>query len=68
MALLGFGIIDVVVPEFPSADKEPREFMERVTASIATQLRSLVAQDSGERLAARVARYRGIGEVTARDG
>jgi len=39
-----------------------------VTASIATQLRSLVAQDSGERLAARVARYRGIGEVTARDG
>ncbi|MBA2426624.1 MAG: acetyl-CoA carboxyl transferase [Actinobacteria bacterium] len=68
LALLGFGIIDVVVPEFPSADKEPREFVERVTAFIATQLRSLVAQDSGERLAARVARYRGIGEVTARDG
>ena len=67
-ALLDFGIIDVVVPERPSADKEPREFLRRVTASIATELRSLVTQDFGERLAARAARYRDIGGTTRRDG
>jgi acetyl-CoA carboxylase carboxyl transferase subunit beta len=59
--LLRDGIVDVVVPEYPDAADEPVEFTKRLSASIACELHRLRAIPDGERLNARLARYRRIG-------
>jgi acetyl-CoA carboxylase carboxyl transferase subunit beta len=59
--LLRHGIVDAIVPERPDAADEPMEFTQRLSAMIANELHSLRSVPDGERLAARLARYRRIG-------
>ena len=59
--LLRDGIVDAVVPEHPDAADEPRAFIERLSATIAGELHLLRSVPDGERLAARLERYRRIG-------
>src|SRR4051812_30343334 len=59
--LLRDGIVDVVVPEHQDAADEPVEFTKRLSATIAYELHRLRAVPDGERLNARLARYRRIG-------
>jgi acetyl-CoA carboxylase carboxyl transferase subunit beta len=59
--LLHHGIVDVVVPEHPDAADEPRAFTARLAGAIATELYQLRSVPSGERLDARLDRYRRIG-------
>jgi acetyl-CoA carboxylase carboxyl transferase subunit beta len=56
--LARFGIVDVVVPEQPSADREPDAFAARLGAVVESELRALVATPAAGRLAARARRYR----------
>jgi acetyl-CoA carboxylase carboxyl transferase beta subunit len=56
--LARFGIVDVVVPEHPSADGEPEAFAARLGAIVESELRALVATPAAARLAARAQRYR----------
>jgi acyl-CoA carboxylase subunit beta len=56
-----FGIVDVVVPERPAADREPAAFAERLGDAVEAELRSLLAQEPEARLARRERRYRSIG-------
>ncbi len=59
--LLAAGIVDVVVPEDPDAADEPAEFSHRMSRAIAAELHALRDVPDGERLAARLRRYRRIG-------
>src|SRR5206468_10624763 len=59
--LLRHGIVDAIVPEHPDAADEPMEFTERLSATIANELHTLHTVPEGERLAARLGRYRRIG-------
>lgn len=59
--LLRNGIVDVIVPEHPDAADEPLQFTQRLSAVVASELRSLRSVPSDERLAARLQRYRRIG-------
>ncbi|MEY8014683.1 carboxyl transferase domain-containing protein [Mycobacterium servetii] len=59
--LLAAGIVDVVVPEEPDAADEPAEFSQRMSQAIAAELHALRNVPDGERLAARLRRYRRIG-------
>src|SRR4029079_15886700 len=59
--LLRDGIVDVVVPEYPDAADEPVEFTKRLSASIPSDVHRLRRIPEGERLSARLARYRRIG-------
>lgn len=59
-----FGIVDRIVPEQPSAEREPEAFLERLGAAIEVELRELVERDAAERLAARARRYRAVGNPT----
>ncbi|HZN79526.1 MAG TPA: carboxyl transferase domain-containing protein, partial [Mycobacterium sp.] len=59
--LLRHGIVDAIVPERPDAADEPMEFTQRLSATIANELHQLRAVPDGERMAARLARYRRIG-------
>ena len=56
--LARFGIADVVVPEHPSADREPAEFAARLGAVVEAELRALTAAEPAARLEARRRRYR----------
>jgi acetyl-CoA carboxylase carboxyl transferase subunit beta len=62
--LLRFGIVDRIVEECPSADRERDAFLDRVADAVAQELVALASQDPGERLEARERRYRTIGELT----
>ena len=62
--LLRFGIVDALVEECPSADRERDAFLDRLGDAIAHELLTLAAQDPGDRLDARERRYRLIGELT----
>jgi acetyl-CoA carboxylase carboxyl transferase beta subunit len=59
--LLASGIVDVIVPEHPDAADEPVEFSSRLAVAIAAEVDALRAVPDGERLAARLERYRRIG-------
>ena len=56
-----FGIVDAIVPERPSAEAEPADFLARMAAIVGRELRRVVAMDSEERLARRGRRYREMG-------
>jgi acyl-CoA carboxylase subunit beta len=56
--LARFGIVDVVVPERPSADREPEAFAARLGAVVESELRALLAAPGAARLATRARRYR----------
>lgn len=51
------GIVDVVIPDRPTAEEEGEPFGARIAATAARELRRLVEQDGAARLAARVVRY-----------
>jgi acetyl-CoA carboxylase carboxyl transferase subunit beta len=55
------GIVDAIVPERPDAADEPMEFTQRLSATIANELHSLRSVPDGQRLTARLDRYRRIG-------
>ncbi|MGH3597186.1 MAG: carboxyl transferase domain-containing protein [Mycobacterium sp.] len=59
--LLASGIVDVVVPEYPDAADEPVEFTNRLSDAIAAELYALRGMPDGERMTARLRRYRDIG-------
>jgi acetyl-CoA carboxylase beta subunit/acetyl-CoA carboxylase alpha subunit len=59
--LLRHGIVDAIVAEHPDAADEPLEFTRRLSATIANELRGLRAVPDGERVQARLTRYRRIG-------
>ena len=59
--LLRNGIVDVIVPEEPDAADEPTAFSQRLGQAIAVEVAALTAQPDGDRLAARLQRYRRIG-------
>jgi acetyl-CoA carboxylase carboxyl transferase subunit beta len=59
--LLASGIVDAVVPEHPDAADEPVEFSARLSIAIASELHALREIPDGERMAARLHRYRRIG-------
>lgn len=59
--LLAAGIVDAIVPEHPDAAEEPIEFVKRLSRAIAAELAAVGALPAGERLAARLDRYRRIG-------
>jgi acetyl-CoA carboxylase carboxyl transferase subunit beta len=62
--LLRFGIVDRIVEECPSAERESDAFLDRLAGAVGQELAALAAQDPGERLEARERRYRAIGELT----
>ncbi|MGV0716118.1 carboxyl transferase domain-containing protein [Mycolicibacterium sp. XJ662] len=55
------GVVDAIVPERPDAADEPMEFTQRLSATIANELHALRSIPDGQRLSARLARYRRIG-------
>jgi acetyl-CoA carboxylase carboxyl transferase subunit beta len=59
--LLRDHIVDRVVPEYPDAAEEPREFVRRVAGVLEHELGALRTLDPDARLAARLARYRRLG-------
>ena len=59
--LLGNGIVDAIVPEYPEAADEPAAFIDRMAGVIADELRGLSSVPTDRRLAARLDRYRRIG-------
>ncbi|MGH2820119.1 MAG: carboxyl transferase domain-containing protein, partial [Actinomycetota bacterium] len=59
--LAAAGVVDVVVPELPSADREREPFVDRVVQAVGQELALLLGQEKGDRLAARRERYRRIG-------
>ena len=59
--LLADGIVDRIVAEHPDAADEPEDFCRRMSQAIQHELAVLVRQDPGERLAARLERYRRLG-------
>ena len=56
-ALLAQGLVDRVIPERPDAADEPEPFMRRLGHVLEVELRALLAEPAGQRLAARAARY-----------
>ena len=59
--LLGHGIVDVIVPEYPDAADEPVEFCRRAARVIAAEVAALRSVGDAERIAARLDRYRRLG-------
>ncbi len=59
--LLASGIVDAIVPEHPDAADEPVEFAQRLSRAVAAEVQALRGIPAGERLAARLHRYRRIG-------
>ncbi|MDH2424171.1 carboxyl transferase domain-containing protein [Sphaerisporangium sp. TRM90804] len=55
------GIVDRIVPEFPDAAYEPEAFCARVAGALEEEITALTRRPPGDRLAARVARYRALG-------
>lgn len=65
--LARFGIVDVIVPERPSADREPDAYTARLGDTVEAELRSLLEQPAGTRLADRERRYRHGGNLDGGD-
>ncbi|MEO3791543.1 carboxyl transferase domain-containing protein [Nonomuraea sp. B10E15] len=55
------GIVDRVIPEVPDAAYEPRNFCERVGRALEHEIALLLRAAPADRLAARQARYRNLG-------
>lgn len=55
------GIVDVIVGEHPDAAEEPIDFAKRMSRAIAVELDALRRVPAGQRMAARLQRYRRIG-------
>jgi acetyl-CoA carboxylase carboxyl transferase subunit beta len=62
--LLRFGIVDAIVEERPSAERESEAFLDRLADAVLRELLALAAEDPRERREARERRYRTIGELT----
>jgi acyl-CoA carboxylase subunit beta len=60
--LLTHGIVDRVIPEYPTAAAEPEQFCLRVGAVLRDELAALGALDPARRLADRVGRFDRIGQ------
>lgn len=60
--LLRHGIVDAIVPEHPVASQERDAFLVRLGDAVKAELSALLATGADERLQARKARYRRIGE------
>ncbi|MFH8384416.1 carboxyl transferase domain-containing protein [Kitasatospora sp. NPDC018058] len=61
------GLVDQVVPELPDAAEEPKAFCARMGAAIGTALDTLAATGETDRLAARAARHRRLGDARRGD-
>jgi acyl-CoA carboxylase subunit beta len=59
--LLKEGIVDSSVAEHPDAADEPEAFIARMSQTLARELGVLLRAHPGDRLAARLARYRQLG-------
>ncbi|RJK97170.1 acetyl-CoA carboxyl transferase [Vallicoccus soli] len=59
--LLRDGVVDRIVAERPDAADEPRAFLARLGGVLEQELVRLLRRPAGERLDARLARYRGLG-------
>jgi acetyl-CoA carboxylase carboxyl transferase subunit beta len=59
--LLADGIVDRIVAEHPDAADEPEAFCQRMSQAIQHELATLARLDPGQRLAARLDRYRRLG-------
>ena len=59
--LLRDGVVDRVVAEQPDAADEPAAYLERLARVLEHELTALLRRDPRTRLAARLARYRGLG-------
>ncbi|GAA3159653.1 carboxyl transferase domain-containing protein [Planomonospora alba] len=55
------GIVDRIIPESPDAAYEPEAFCRRVGAALEYEIAHLLDRAPADRLAARLARYRGLG-------
>lgn len=55
------GIVDRIVAEHPDAAEEPVDFCERLGATLAEELATVLAADADDRVAARWQRYRNLG-------
>ena len=61
--MLADGIVDRVVAEHPDAAEEPEAFCRRMSQAIQHELTALAALEPGERLQARLSRYRELGRA-----
>jgi acetyl-CoA carboxylase carboxyl transferase beta subunit len=59
--LLRDGVVDRVVAERPDAADEPAAYLERLARVLEHEITALLRRDPRTRLAARLARYRGLG-------
>lgn len=59
--LLRAGIVDRIVAEHPDAADEPTAYLARLAQVLEFELAGLLRRDPSTRLAARLARYRGLG-------
>ncbi|WP_395293173.1 carboxyl transferase domain-containing protein [Kitasatospora hibisci] len=59
------GLVDAVVPERPDAAEEPAAFCERLGLALGTALDALAPASAADRLTARAARHRRLGDVLA---
>jgi acetyl-CoA carboxylase carboxyl transferase subunit beta len=59
--LLRGGIVDRIVAEHPDAAEEPTAYLARLAQVLEFELAGLLRRDPGTRLAARLARYRHLG-------
>jgi acetyl-CoA carboxylase carboxyl transferase subunit beta len=59
--LLRNGIVDAIVPEYPDAADEAKEFARRLSDAIAREIHDLRVKPPELRYAARLQRYRRIG-------
>ncbi|MBO3747950.1 acetyl-CoA carboxylase carboxyltransferase subunit alpha/beta [Streptosporangiaceae bacterium NEAU-GS5] len=55
------GIVDRIVPERPDAAYEPEEFCRRISRALEHEIIELLGRPPGDRVAARLARYRALG-------
>ena len=58
------GIVDRIVPERPDAADEPQPFLDRLATVLAAELAALLDRDPADRRAARLSRYRHLGDPT----
>ncbi len=61
--LLSAGIIDYIIPEFPDAAVEPKDFCIRVGMALRHYLAALTAADDEKRRAERAGRFEGLGKA-----
>ncbi|MER7582911.1 carboxyl transferase domain-containing protein [Kitasatospora sp. NPDC097691] len=57
------GLVDEVVPELPDAADEPEAFCARLGRAVGTALGAIAASTEADRLAARAARHRRLGDL-----